>query len=196
MRNFIIITILLTVTILCKGQSLNLVPIDSANYEIIADTLIDKNSFLPDSTIFKFNSELLKICPCAINSLNGLIQYKSSSFLIKSNKCLFLYKLDSAYYIQVGQMTNKKEGSGKYIWVFSTKKIKNEIAEKYIIMTKREIEKAEIPRFKTQVIVMDGGSHTFGDLGTRKFATTPITFSSGDVTELIRFSEKLIKKNR
>ena len=194
MKKLTTIVLFLALTLFCNGQSLNLVPVDSSNFEIIADTLFDKYTFIPDS--IKFNPELLKICPCAVNSLNGLVQYKSSSFFIKSNKCLFLYKIDSEYYIRVGQMTNIKDESEKYIWKFSTNRMKKEIAEQYISMTKKEIDKAEIPRFNTYVIVNDGVSHTFGDLEKRKFATTPITFFSDDVIELIRFSEKLIKKNR
>jgi len=192
MRNFI--TIILTSSFFCKGQSLNLVPVDSANFEIIADSLVDKYSILPDS--IKFSLEAYKICPCVINDVKGLISYKSSSFSIKNNKCLFLYKTDSEYFIRVGQMTNVKDKSGKYIFEFSAKKSKNEIAEQYINKTKKEIDNAEVPRFREFVTVTDGVNHTFGDIENRKYATTPITYFSDSVNELIRLSEKLIKKNR
>lgn len=192
MRNFIAITIILTSAFFCKAQSLNLVPVDSANLEIIADSLFDKYSIMPDS--IKFNPEIDKICPCAIDSIIGLISYKSSSCYIKSNKCLFLYKTDSEYFIRVGQMTNVKDKSGKFIWKLSTNKMKKETAEQYIIMTKTEIDKAEVPRFREFVIVTDGVSHTFGDLEKSEFATTPSTFFSDSVVELIKYSEKLIRE--
>lgn len=194
MRNFITITIILTSTFFCKGQSLNIVPIDSTNIEIIADTVFDKYSFVPDS--LKFSTENYKVCPCLIDSVNGLVSYKSSSFLIKRNKCLFIYKVNSDFYINVGQMTKKRDEHGRYIWSFSTKRLINEIAEDYISKTKNEISKAEIPRFKNHMIVMDGTDYTFGDIEQNEFATTPITYFSDSVIELIKFSERLIKKTR
>ncbi len=194
MRNFITITIILTSTFFCKGQSLNLVPIDSANIEIIADSVFDKYSFVPDS--LKFSSEIYKVCPCFIDSVNGLVSYKSSSFLIKRNKCLFIYKVDSDFYINVGQMTKKRDEHRKCIWSFSTKRLKNGIAVDYISRTKNEISKAEIPRFKNHVIVMDGTVYSFGDIEQNEFATTPRTNFSDSVNELIKFSQRLIKKNR
>ena len=194
MRNFITIAIILTNTFFCKGQSLNLVPVDSANIEIIADTVFDKYSFIPDS--LKFSAENYKVCPCLIDSVNGLVSYKSSSFLIKRNKCLFIYKVNSNFYITVGQMTKNRDEHGKCIWSFSTKRLKNEIAEEYISKTKNEISKAEIPRFKNHVIVMDGTNFTFGDIEQNVFAATPKTYFSDSVIELIKFSERLIKRNR
>jgi hypothetical protein len=197
MRNFITITIILTSTFFCKGQSHNLVPVDSANFEIIADTVFDIYSFLPDSV--KFSPEIYKACPCLIDSVHGLVSYISTSFLIKRNKCLFIYKVNSDFYINVGQMTKKRDEHGKYIWSFSTKRLKNEIAEEYISKTKNEISRAEIPRFKNHMIVMDGTDFTFGDIEQNEFATTPKTpktHFSDSVIELIKFSERLIKKNR
>lgn len=195
MRNFITLIIVLTCTFLCKGQSLNLVPIDSADFEIIADSLYDYNSILPDS-LKKDYHESYKICPCRIDSINGLVSYKSSCFLIKNNKCLFLYKTDSMYFVRVGQMTNVKDDSGKYIWKLSTNKIKREIAEPYITLTKNEIDKAEVPRFKQIMIVYDGCGYTFGNLEKSLYATTPITFYSDSVIKLIELSEKIIRKNK
>jgi hypothetical protein len=171
-----------------------LVPADSANFEIIADTLYDSYSFVPDSIIF--DSEIYKVCPCKIDSLNGMISYKTSSYLIKRNKCLFIYRSGSDFYINVGQMTKKRDEHGKCIWSFSTKRIKNELAEKYITMTNNEIDKAEIPRFTNHVIVMDGTNYTFGNIEQNEYATTPKTYFSDSVIELIKFSNRLIKKYR
>jgi hypothetical protein len=192
MRNFITITIILTSTFFCKGQSLNLVPVDPSNIEIIADTVFDKYSFVPDS--IKFNLENYKVCPCLIDSEHGLVSYKSSSFLIKRNECLFIYKVNFDFYINVGQMTKKRDEHGECIWRFSTERLKDKIAKEYISMIKNEINKAEIPRFKNHVIVMDGTDYTFGDIEQNEFATTPRTYFSDSVIELIKFSERLIKK--
>ncbi len=196
MKNLITITLILTSALFCKGQSLNLVPIDSANFEIVADTLFDRYSAMQDS--IKFNPELYKICPCAIDSVKGLISYRSSSVFRKYNRCLFLFKTDSDYYIRVGRVPDVKDKSLKYSYELSPiRKISNETAEKYIALTKKEIDKAEVPRFDNVLIVNDGASHTFGDLGRGLYATTPIYVydSSDSVKELIEFSEKLIKDN-
>ena len=200
MRNFIAITIILTSAFFCKGQSLNLVPVDSANFAIIADSLVDGYSIIPSPILpdsIKFNPEIIKICPCVIDSLNGLISYKSSSIFIKSNKCLFLYKTGLEYYIRVGQMTNVKNEYGKFIWKFSTNKMRKETADKYITITENEISKAEVPRYEGFVSVCDGVSYTFGDLTKSEFATTPIPYYYSDsIIELIELSNKLIKRNR
>jgi hypothetical protein len=193
MRSLIIIVFLTSIT-LCRGQSLNLVPVDSANFEIIADTLFDQYSFMPDS--IRFEPEIEKFCPCSIDSLKGLVSYKSSTFFLESNKCLFIYKIDSDYFIRVGQMTNKKGKQGKYIWEFSIKSIKFKEVDQYISLTISEIAKAKIPRFESMLIVNDGISYTFGDIEQNLFATTPTTNWSDSVQKLINLSERLIRKNK
>lgn len=190
MRNFIIVTIILTANF-CKGQSLNLVPVDSANFEIIADSLVDLYSEFQNSTTF--NPETLEICPCVISDINGLISYRSSSVFKKYNKCLFLYKTNAEYFIRQGQMTDVKNESGKYIWRLSTYKMNNEIAEEYIIKTRIEIANAKVPEFQHLVIVNDGVSHIFGDLENNIYAITPRAYFSDSVIELITLSENLIK---
>lgn len=191
MRILIVIIFLASISF-CNGQGLNLVKVDSANFEIIADTLFDKYSIMPDS--ISFDPKVEKFCPCNIDSLNGLISYKSSTVFIKNNKCLFIYKIDSDYYIRSGQMTDKKDKQGKYIWEFSIKKIKNNVVVPYISLTKREIAKAEIPRFETIHIVNDGINYTFGDIEQNLFATTPTTNWSNSIEKLIKLSESLIRK--
>ena len=194
MRLIITTIIILSTSFLSKGQSLNLVPVDSANFVLITDSLVDEYFILPDS--IKFNTETYKTCPCAIDSIKGLLSYKSTSFIINNNRCLFLYISDSVYYTQVGQLTNTKDEFGKLMWQFSIKKMKKEIAEQYIKKTTYEISKAEIPKLKEFVFTNDRVSHTFGDLKKNKYATTPITDLSNSIIELIRFSEKLIKTRK
>lgn len=194
MRTSFTIALFLISGYLCKGQNLNLVPIDSASFEIVGDSLIDRSSALTDST--KFDPEAYKICPCMIEGKKGLVSYRSSSFFVKRNNCLFLYKADSEYFMRVGQVMNRKDASGRFIWKISSNKIKEELAEQYISKIKAEIDKARVPKFREFVIVNDGVSHTFGDLERSKYATTPVTYWSDSVQDLIRLSEKIIKKNR
>lgn len=201
MKNLIILALLLTLTVFCKAQGHNLVPVDSANFERIADTLTNSERIaktLPYSSLahWKFNTELLKTCPCSIDNTNGLILYKSSSFKTNSNKCLFLYQNDLNYYVRVGQATDIKDKSEKYIWKFKTEKIKEKTAEAYISMVKMEISKAEVPKYKDDIIVGDGVLYTFGDLEKNNFATTPKTDFSDSVKQLINTSEKLIDRNK
>lgn len=178
----------------CRGQNLNLVPVDSANFEIIADTLIDKYSFMSDS--MRFDPAIEKFCPCNIDSINGIVSFKSSSVFIKSNKCLFIYKIDSEYFIRVGQMTNKKNKRVKYIWEFSVKRIKEKGVDQYISLIKREIAKAEIPKFKSMIILNDGINYTFGNIEQNIFASASTTNWSNSVQKLIYLSERLIRKNK
>jgi len=196
MRTLLSIIITLT-SAFCKGQDLNLVPTDSATFEIIADSLVDRRSFLPDS--IKFNPVVYKACPCVMESLENvaeLVSFKRSSFKIESNKCLFISKSDSGYFIIVGQMTNLKDESEKYIWKFSSRKLKTKIAEQYISKTKDEIDKASVPRFQEMLIVHDVDSYTFGDQNKRVYATTPTANYSNSIVKLIKLSEKLIRKNK
>jgi hypothetical protein len=146
MRYYISIIIIFASVCFCKGQSLNLVPVDSAKFEIIADSLVDKYDGFPDS--IKFNPETYKSCPCSIDSGKGIISYKSSSNFIKTNKCSFIYRANSDYFIRGGQMTRVKDKFGVYKWVFSVEKLNKEVAEQYISKVKNEINKAEVSRFR------------------------------------------------
>jgi len=176
------------------GQGVNLVPVDSANFEYIGDSLTNRYSNLPDH--LKYDSDSYKLCPCVIDSLKGIISYHSSSYLIKRNQCLFFFEKEDEYFVRVGQMTMNKNNDGKYIWKFSTKPIKRKTANEYISLISNEISKAEIPRFNTLYIVMDGTSFTFGDLKQKKFATTPITNFNESVKKAIKYSRKIIRKNK
>ncbi len=196
MRTILAIIITLT-SAFCKGQDLNLVPTDSATFEIIADTLFDSRSFLPDS--IKFNPDIYKTCPCvmeSVDSVTEIVSFMHSSLKLESNKCLFISKSNSGYFIRVGQMKKLKDESEKYIWKFSSRKLKTKIAEKYISKTKYEIDKATVPRFQEMIIVHDGDSYTFGNLDKRVYATTPIANYSNSIVRLIKFSEELIRKNK
>ncbi len=186
MKEFVAITFLIANTFLCKGQSLNLVPVDSANFEIVADTLIDRYAMFPDS--IKFNPENYKSCPCTVAGVIGLISYKSSSFIIRKNKCIFLYEKDSVYFVRVGQLEIVNAESKKYQWKLSTRRLQKNKAERYIAFARSEIEKAQIPRFKDFLVVHDGISHTFGDLERNKYATTPVAGWSASVEQLIKMS--------
>lgn len=191
MRTLLTITILLT-AVFCKGQKNYLVPLDSAYFEVIADSLVDFGAGLPDA--YKFYPETYKTCPCIINDMHGVISYKSASFFRSSNKCLFLYTSNDEYFILTGQMTNKRDKTGEFIWKRAGFKVKTEIAEKYISMVRQEISKARVPEYDQLLIIMDGCSKTFGDLENNIYATTPRAFYSDSVDELIEKTEKFIER--
>lgn len=193
MRCYISIIIVFASVCFCQGQRFNLVPLDSVKFEVIADSLINKYDGFPDS--INFNPDTYKSCQCSIDSVEGLISYKSSANFIKSNRCLFIYRSTSDYFIRVGQMTRVKDKFGLYKWVFSIKKLTKEVAEQYISKAKNEINIAEVSRFRELVIVNDSVSHTFGDIEKGQYATTPITNYSDSLKKLIKLSVKLIRKN-
>jgi hypothetical protein len=189
MRILTIIALLLSITI-CNSQNLNLVPVDSANFEFVSDSLVDYSNL----TNFKFDPEVYKKCPCIIDSLNGFVSFKSKSNLIANNKCMFIYKIDTSYFTRIGQMINRKDEHREYIWTFSTKKIKEKEAKEYIELVKNEIYKATVPRLASTVIVYDGTTYIFGDLEKSSFAITPVSYYSNSVGKLIKSTEKLAKK--
>ncbi len=137
MTRFIIIKLLLITSLNCIGQGVNLVPIDSANFEYIGDSLVDRREVVAEN--ITFDSDNYKKCPCVIDSLKGIISYQSSSFLIKRNQCLFLFENKDEYFVRVGQMTKNKNTEGEYIWKFSTKPIKEKTASEYIALINNEV---------------------------------------------------------
>jgi hypothetical protein len=194
MKYFLLIVIAFLSTF-CFGQNLNLVPSDSSNFMIIADTLFDTHQFISDSSLIIYDKEINKTCPCIVENSNGIVTYKSGSFSIKNNRCLYLYESDSNYIIRVGQMTSNKDSEEKYRWYFKTNIIEEKVATKLINDIKDEIKKAKVPVFETLMIVHDAPSYTFGDLQNNSFATTPITGYSNSVKKLIKFSNQIISKN-
>ncbi len=194
MTRFIIIKLLLITALNCIGQGVHLVPIDSANFEYIKDSLINRFEGIDEN--ITFDADNYKKCPCVIDSLKGIISYQSSSNLIKRNQCLFLFENNNEYFVRVGQMTKHKNTAGEYIWKFSIQPIKEKTASEYISLINREISKAEIPRFKDVYIVMDGTNFTFGNIKQNKFATTPITNFNDSVEKAIKYSQRIIRKNK
>jgi len=167
------------------------VPLDSASFEVIADTLVDLDARLPDE--YKFNPERYKTCPCLLSEVHGVILYKSVSAFRKYNRCLFLYKSNDDYFILMGQMMNDKNEAGEFIWKLSGDKLESKVAEEYISMVRQEISKARVPEYDQWVIVNDGASHTFGDIENNIYATTPRAYYSESVDELIEMTEKFIR---
>ncbi len=194
MTRFIIIKLLLITSLHCIGQGVNLVPIDSANFEYIGDSLMDRLEGVSEN--ITFDSDNYKKCPCVFDSLQGIISYQSSSNFIKRNQCLFLFENKDEYFVRVGQMTKNKNTEGEYIWKFSTKPIKEKTAIEYISLINSEVSKAEIPKFKEIYIVMDGTNFTFGNIKQNKFATTPSTNFNDSVEKAIKYSQKIIRKNK
>jgi len=191
MSRWLLIILLVIATLRGIGQGVNLVPVDSANFEIISDSLFDRYSFID----WKFDSETYKHCPCTIDTLDGIISYYSSSFSIKSNRCIFIYKSVNDYFVRVGQVTHKDEETGRFIWEFTTNRLEDKTAINYISIVKNEISKAEVPTYETLYIVHDGVSFTFGDIEKNIFATTPITDFSESLEKTIKLSQKIIRKN-
>lgn len=194
MTRFIIIKSLLIISLSCFGQGVNLVPIDSANFEYIGDSLTNRLKDMADNIIFETDN--YKKCPCAIDSIKGIISFHSSSYLIKRNQCLFLFEHEGEYFVRVGYMTKNKNTRGEHIWRFSTKPIKEKTASEYIHLINNEISKAEIPSFETVNIVMDGTKFIFGDLKKNKFATSPKTNFNDSVVLAIDYSRKIIRKHK
>jgi hypothetical protein len=196
MRTLIFI-LFISIVVTCKGQNLNLVPIDSANYELIADTLLyDTYSVWQESDSILFDPEWYMGCPCANDSLNGIVSYWSSSIFISSNNCLFIYEFDSEYLISIGEVTDIDNESGTFSWRYKTQPIKEKYVVPYIDKMRDELLKAEVPRYEDFVIVDDGVSHTFGDIENDLFATTPRAYHSTSVASLIKLSNKLIRRYR
>lgn len=93
MRKIILsIFILIVLNQFLFSQNNKLIPVDSCNYILVADTLIDQYEYFSDSNlIFQFDPERIKECPCSKDNENGIVSNKSSSFKIKENKCFFLF---------------------------------------------------------------------------------------------------------
>jgi hypothetical protein len=193
MKKFAILLQLIAFTY-CNGQNLNLVPVDSSNFMIIADTLYDCYKFLPDDISKGYELEKKKYCPCTLVDSFGVVSFNSSSFFIKYNKCMYIYRSDSDYYARVGMMTINKDDYGKSIWHYSIKKMNKKTALEVISLIRIEILKADIPKYSSVIIANDGVAYTFGDIVNKSFATTPVTGYSDSIIKLIHLSDKLIRK--
>ncbi|HEY9113491.1 MAG TPA: hypothetical protein VIN10_02250 [Bacteroidales bacterium] len=180
------------------GQSKQLIIVDSSNFVIINDSLIDKYKAYSDSNMrFTFYTEKIKNCPCNNGEDKGMISFKSSSFLIKENTCFYIYQVIQDYFIHVGKMTKYKDEKGKHVWKFKTKSINEVNALELIEKYKTTIQNSEIPKYDSwdnYPLVMDGISYTFGDIDSNSFSTTPRWDYSESVKEIIKISNKLIKR--
>jgi hypothetical protein len=181
------------------GQSKQLIPVDSSNFIIIKDSLIDIYQTVSESNKnFAFDLEKVKYCPCNNGENKGLISFKSSSFLIKQNLCLYIYNVSQNYFIHVGKMTKSRDEKGKHIWKFKTKQITEDKAKELITKYRTVLKNSEIPKYDSwdnYPIVMDGISYTFGDIESNSFSTTPKWDFSESIKEIIKDSEKLVKKS-
>ena len=180
------------------GQRKQLIPVDSSNFIIIKDSLIDMYQTVSDSNMnFTFDPEKIKYCPCNNGENKGLISFKSSSFPIKQNVCFYIYQVNQDYFVHVGKKTKSRDAKGKHIWKFKTKSINKDNAKELIKKYKTAIKNSEIPKYVSwdnYPIVMDGISYTFGDIESDLFSTTPQWNLSESVMEIIKISEKLIKR--
>ncbi len=193
MRLLIFAFVLLSNT--CFGQSLNLVPADSAYYSYVGDTLINSGDFYAKyrNTNIKEN---VMACPCIHEKYDGIVAYTTQpEMLIKLYKCLFIYQIDSEFFITVGQMATEKDKNGGNVWNVSTRKIREEIANEYIKMVRHEISKAKVPRFEGHIAVFGGTMGIFGDIEQQKFAVTPKTFYSESLRKLTKLTNRLIRIN-
>ena len=194
----IIIIISLIITCNVHGQSKQLIPVDSSNFIYVNDSLIDLYQNISESIKnFKFDPEKMKYCPCSIEGKEGIIYFKSSSFLIKRNTCFYIYKVNNDYFVRVGKMTKIKDEQENFIWKFKTKSIEQDDVKELLKKYKIAFNKAEIPKYdkwENYPFVYDGISYTFGDIKNNSFYTTPQWNFSVSVEEIIKISEKLVKR--
>ena len=111
--------------------------------------------------------------------------------------CFYIYEVNNGYFVRVGKMTKTQDEQENHIWEFKTKSIKQddvkELLEKYEIA----IKKAEIPKYDSRddyPVVYDEMSYIFGDIRNNSFYTTPQWDFSVSVKEIIKISEKLVKR--
>jgi len=180
------------------GQSKQLIPVDSSNFVIINDSLVNILQTITNSNMkFDFDPEKINDCPCIFGEKEGLISFKSTSYLIKKNTCFYLYLNKRDYFIHVDKMTKSKDEKGKHIWKFKTKQINGDKAKELITKYRTVIRDSEIPRYDSwgnYPVVMDEISYTFGDIENDSFSTTPRRDFEESIKEIIKNSEKLIKK--
>jgi hypothetical protein len=180
------------------GQSKQLISVDSSNFVIINDSLIDMYQTFTDPRMkFEYDPENIKDCPCNNGENKGLISFKSYSFLIKENTCIYIFQVNQDYFIHVGKMTKYEDEKGKFIWKFKTKSINEVYAIELIEKYKTEIQNSEIPKYDSwdnYPIVMDGISYTFGDIDSNSFSTTPRRDYSESVKEIIKITNKLVRR--
>jgi len=180
------------------GQGNNLVPVDSSNYVLIGDSLIDLYKSISNSNMsFSFEPDRVKHCPCLGETKFGLISFKSSAMLIRLNKCYFLYKDSVGYHLRVGLMTNKKDKNGKYIWKINSASIKEETANELVSAVKNIVFNAKIEKYNSIQeipIVYDKTEYVFGDVENQNYAVTPTTNFSEPVKLIIKKSSKIVKR--
>lgn len=177
------------------GQKGSLIPLDSSNYVILGDSLIDIYKGMAPDTLFRFDPENLKYCPCWIDNVDGVISFKSSSFFSRYNTCFYIYLKEKEYFIRVGRRRNRK---GDHSYHYQTVSIKESVAKKIIQDFKTAISEAQLPRYsswKEYPIVEDGTTYVFGDLEKQKFGIAPLSSYSALVSSIIKESIRLVQRN-
>jgi len=194
----IIVIISLIITCNIHGQSKQLIPVDSSNLIYVNDSIINLYQTASDSSSrFRFDPEEIKYCPCSIEGEDGIISFKSSSFLIKQNMCFYIYEVNNGYFVRVGKMTKTQDKQENHIWEFKTKSIKQDDVKELLKKYEIAIKKAEIPKYDSRddyPVVYDEMSYIFGDIRNNSFYTTPQWDFSVSVKEIIKISEKLVKR--
>jgi hypothetical protein len=178
------------------GQNGNLIPLESYNYIMVGDSLIDQFLKFPSpGTAVRFEPKKIRDCPCQVDNVGGVISFKSAAFIHHDNTCFYIYLTDKGYLMKVGRIITRK---GINTYQFKTVSIEESFAKKLIQEFKKAISEAQIPRYSSwgeYPIVTDGQQYVFGDFERNKFGIAPETKYSELVTLIIKESTRLVNRN-